>query len=177
MKPVRSAARALLSAIFVTSGARALANPDRLVAPAQRMSEKVAPLLERAAPRLPTDPRSLVRLNGAAQLVGGLLLATGHMTRPAAAMLAGSMVPTTVAGHPFWRMRDPAERQQHQTHFMKNLAILGGLALAAADTEGKPGLRWRAAHMVDHTSRAARTARRQAKLAVRAANAGRHLPG
>jgi putative oxidoreductase len=29
---------------------------------------------------------------------------------------------------------------------MKNVALLGGLALAAIDTEGRPGLAWRASH-------------------------------
>jgi hypothetical protein len=31
-----------------------------------------------------------------------------------------------------------------RTHFLKNLAILGGLIIAATDTEGAPSLGWRA---------------------------------
>lgn len=181
MKPVRTAARALLSGIFVAGGARALANPDRVVNPAKKVTDRVGPHLRKIHPNFPTDERSLVRLNGAAQLAGGLMLASGRFTRSAAVVLAGSIVPTTIAGHAFWQHDDPVQRTQQQTQFLKNMAILGGLLLAAVDTEGKPGLRWRATHAAGHTSRSARraahTAKREARLAVRAVSAGRHLGG
>jgi uncharacterized membrane protein YphA (DoxX/SURF4 family) len=188
MRPVRAAARALLGALFVTSGVRTLALPDGMVPRAKPVTDRLAPTLERVSPRMPTDPRSLVRLNAAAQLAGGLLLATGRFSRPAAALLAGSLVPTTLAGHPFWTYGDPAERRAQRVQFMKNMGLLGGLLLAAADTEGRPGLRWRAGHAVGHTQRsirraarttrrAAHTARREAKIATLAAGVARRLPG
>jgi putative oxidoreductase len=188
MSPVRTVARAFLGAIFVVSGARSVANPAAQVARAKRVTDRVAPLLEKADPRIPTDAETLVRINGAAQLIGGLLFTTGHFTRPSAAVLAGTLVPTTFAGHPFWTYADKAERRQHQTQFLKNLGLLGGLMLAALDTEGRPGLAWRAGHAVDHTKhsiersqasvrRRAHTAKREARLAMRAAAAGRKLPG
>jgi putative oxidoreductase len=162
----------MLSAIFITSGVRGLTDPEALVPAAKRVTDGITPLLERADPRLPTDPRTLIRLNAAAQLVGGSLLATGHLTRPAAVLLAGSLVPTTIAAHPFWAEHDPAARRTQQIHFLKNLGLFGGLLLAAADTQGRPGLRWRAQHLMDETHRsmrrAVRTARREAKLARRA---------
>ena len=181
MKPVRSAARALLSGIFVVSGARAVANPEPLLSRAKAVTDRVGPLAERINPQLPADPATMVRANGAVQLVAGLMLATGRFPRPAAAALAGTMVPTTLAGHPFWNFDDPAERAQHRTHFLKNLALLGGLLLAAADTEGRPSLRWQAGRAMRERrrtmQRALRSARRDARIAVRAANAGRRLPG
>jgi putative oxidoreductase len=171
----------MLSAIFVASGARALTAPESLVPEAKRVTDRVGPLLEKADPRLPTSPRTLVQLNGAVQLGGGLLMATGRLTRPAAAVLAGTLVPTTVAGHPFWTYDDPEERRGQQVHFLKNVGLLGGLLLAAADTEGRPSLRWRAARFVDDrrrgARRTARTARREARIAVRAAHVGRRLRG
>jgi uncharacterized membrane protein YphA (DoxX/SURF4 family) len=181
MRPVRTAARALLGAIFVFSGARALANPEPLVANAKRVTDRVGPLLEKTDPRLPSDARTLVRINGAVQITSGLMLATGRMARPAAALLAGSLVPTTVAAHAFWVIDDPIERQQHQIQFLKNMGLLGGLLLAAADTQGKPSLRWRAEHLAGHTQRsmrrAVRTAQREARIAKRAATTARRLPG
>ncbi len=180
MKPVRSAARALLSAIFVASGARAVANPAPMVDRARRVTDPLTPVLERTDPRLPTDPAALVRINGAAQLVGGLLLATGRATRPAAALLAVSLVPTTLAGHRFWEHKG-AERTMHQNQFVKNLGLLGGLLLAAADTEGRPGMWYRTEHFVERrrrgVQRAVRTAKREAKIAAASAALARRLPG
>ncbi|WFE22864.1 DoxX family membrane protein [Solwaraspora sp. WMMD937] len=188
MRPVRTTARALLSGIFIVSGARAVASPAQYADRAKTVTDRVAPMIERAAPRLPTDTESLVRLHGATQLTGGLLLATGRLTRPAAAVLAASLVPTTVAGHPFWSATEPTERQLHQVHFLKNLGLLGGLLLAAADTEGRPGLRWRTSRAIRQSRRSVRrsrrsvrravhSARRDARIAVRSAATARRLPG
>ncbi|MFI7596478.1 DoxX family membrane protein [Actinoplanes sp. NPDC049681] len=190
MKPVRAAARAMLGAIFVVSGARIVLNPDSKVAAAKRVTDKVGPMIEKVDPRLPSDARSLVRLKAASDVAAGLLLATGRLTRPAAAVLAAGLVPTTVAGHSFWTMPEP-ERTQHETHFLKNLGLLGGLLLAAVDTQGKPGLGYRTSHALDRSQRsvsravdrsqrsarrAVRTARREAKIAAMSAAAGRKLP-
>jgi putative oxidoreductase len=43
-----------------------------------------------------------------------------------------------------------------RVHFFKNVSMLGGLLIAAGDTDGRPGIAWRA-------RRAARDARREAK--------------
>ncbi|MDG4794680.1 DoxX family protein [Micromonospora sp. WMMD1082] len=181
MTPVRSLARAMLSGIFVVSGARNFVHPDRLAPTAKPITDRVAPLLERANPRIPTDTETLIRANSAVQVGTGLMLATGRFTRPAALLLAGTLIPVTLAGHPFWRNDDPVAKNNNQIHFLKNLGLFGGLLLAAADTEGKPGLRWRAGHRIGHSRRsvrrAVRTARREARIAVRSASAARRLPG
>src|SRR5579859_4231863 len=147
MRPVRTAARAMLAGIFVSSGAKALTNPDPLVPRAQPVIDRVAPVLTRIDKRVPSDARTLVQVNGAVQFVGGLLLLTG-LRRPAAAALAASLVPTTLAGHRFWELRDEQQRAQQQIQFLKNLGLLGGLLLAAVDTEGRPSIRYRTARAV-----------------------------
>lgn len=170
----------MLASIFVTSGVRHLINPDAPAVAARRVTDRVGPLLEKVDPRIPTDARSLVRIKAAADVLAGLALATGHATRPAAAVLAAGLVPTTLAGHPFWGT--PADgRQQQQTQFLKNLGLLGGLLLAVVDTEGRPGLRYRTSHAVDRSQRAVqrsvRAAKRDAKIAALSATAARKLPG
>ena len=84
-------------------------------------------------------------------------------------MLAASLVPTTLAGHPFWDETDPQAKAQQRLQFAKNTSILGGLLLAGVDTEGKPGLAWRARRAAADVRREARQvakdARREAKLA------------
>jgi uncharacterized membrane protein YphA (DoxX/SURF4 family) len=49
-----------------------------------------------------------------------------------------------VAGHAFWREADDGARKQQRTQFLKNLAMGGGLLLAATDLEGRPSIGWRA---------------------------------
>ncbi len=194
MRPLRAAARGMLGAIFVASGARTLADPEHQVQRAKPVTDRIAPTLERVNPKLPTDTRSLVRINGAVQLVGGLLLFTRWGRRPAAAALAVSLVPTTAAGHPFWTYADPDQRRGQEIHFLKNVGLLGGLLVAAGDTEGRPGLRWRTARLVRDTRRSMRygqrgaarrvksarrqvtSMRRQARHAGRAAITARRLP-
>ncbi|MEU0547187.1 DoxX family protein [Micromonospora sp. NPDC005979] len=181
MTPVRSLARAMLSGIFVIQGYRNLRNPHRLAETAKPVTDKVAPLLQKAHPKIPTDTESLIRLNAATQVGAGLMLATGRFSRPAALVLAGTLVPVTIAGHPFWKNDDPVAKNNNQIHTLKNLGLLGGLLLAAVDTEGKPGVRWRTGHRIGHSrrsmQRAVRTARREARIAVRSAATARRLPG
>ena len=47
--------------------------------------------------------------------------------------------------------------------------MLGGLLIAAVDTEGKPGLAWRAQHAVGSAKREAKHLRREAKAQARLA--------
>jgi putative oxidoreductase len=175
MKPVRRVARALLSGVFVVQGAHAVANPDPLAARAAKVTDRLGPQLSRIHPALPTDARTLVRINGVAQVVGGVLLNTAA-SRPAAALLAGSLVPTTLAGHPFWDIEDPVRRRAERSRFLSNLSLLGGLLLAAVDTEGSPGLPWRTRHALTSANKSVHRAAKNAKSQVRAANIGRHLP-
>jgi putative oxidoreductase len=43
------------------------------------------------------------------------------------------MIPTTLAAHRFWTVEDPGLRKQQQVQFHKNMAMIGGLLLAALD--------------------------------------------
>ncbi len=79
-----------------------------------------------------------VRANGAALALGGLAVATGILPRAGALLAAGAMVPSTLAGHSFWKDADPAARKQNQIQFLKNLGMVGGLLLVAATGAG-PG--------------------------------------
>jgi uncharacterized membrane protein YphA (DoxX/SURF4 family) len=79
------------------------------------------------------QPELLVRANGAAMVVAGSALALGRWPRAAAAVLASSLVPTTLAGHPFWQETDPASRAAQRIHFLKNLGLCGGLLLVVAN--------------------------------------------
>lgn len=119
---------------------------------------------------LPFDAESYVRVNAAVQLGAGILLASGRLPRLSSAALAATLVPTTLANHRFWEA-EGEERRVQRIQFQKNLSLVGGLLLAAADTEGRPGLRWRADHAGDQARFVAGAAKANAVLAGRALRA------
>ena len=102
-------------------------------------------------------------------MVGGLALATGRFPRLAALVLAASLAPTTYAGHRFWEEKDKTQRANQQIHFFKNVSMFGGLLIAAVDTEGKPGVAWRASHAMGTAKREAKHLRREARAQARLA--------
>ncbi len=142
----RRIARPLLASIFVVGGLEAVRNPAGKAKKAQVVTE---PLRERAGTAA-LDTETMVRVNGGVQIVAGVLLATGKVRRLACLALIGSIIPTTYAGHRFWEEADPTTRSQQKIHFLKNLGLLGGLILAAVDTEGEPSLGWRAKRRFRH---------------------------
>ena len=168
MSIVRRIARPMLASIFVMGGIDQLRHPSAKVGAASPLLDRVIPALG-----LPDDKEMLVRANGATMVAAGALMATGRLPRLGGLLGAVSLAPTTVVGHSFWEKSDPAERAQHRTQFVKNLAIIGGALLVAVDTEGRPGLAWRAHHAKDATRREARhvkrAARREAKIAAQSA--------
>ncbi|MFD4181573.1 DoxX family protein [Rhodococcus sp. NPDC058514] len=156
---VRRIARPLLATVFITGGIDALRHPAGKAAVAQPFIARAhGALPDGVAGLVPTRPENLVRLNGAIQVGAGALLATSTVPRVASLVLAGSLLPTTLAGHAFWAESDPAQRAAHRTQFFKNMSLLGGLLIAGVDTEGRPSLGWRG-----------RRAARQASDAVLAA--------
>lgn len=167
----RRIARPLLGSIFFVGGYNALKNPDRVQEKARNVTDKVVPLLQSKGVPVPTDPKTLARINAGTQIAAATTLSLGKAPRLSAAVLAGSLLPTTVAGHAFWEEDEPATRSAQRLQFAKNLSVLGGLLLAAVDTEGKPGVAWRARRAAKDVRRSARTAardaRREAKLAAR----------
>ncbi|MFJ6214742.1 DoxX family protein [Streptomyces sp. NPDC092296] len=175
MPVLRLIARPMLASMFLAGGLDAVRNPARLVPAAAKV---VQPLAEQL-PALKDRTEQAVRLNGAVQLAAGTLLALGRKPRIAALVLAATLVPTTWAGHRFWEADTPEEREQQMIHFLKNVSMMGGLLLAAADTGGRPSLAWRGRHAV-HTARhdvalAGRTARATGRPAARAGRLSAHL--
>ena len=63
---------------------------------------ELASLPPEVAGRIPENTETLVQINAAAQIGGGILLATGKFPRVASVVLAGTLIPTTAAGTDFW---------------------------------------------------------------------------
>ncbi|WKN47376.1 DoxX family membrane protein [Nocardioides sp. Arc9.136] len=166
----RLVARPMLASVFVVGAANALKNSGALAAKAEPVTDTLVGTIKKAVPQapLPDDPQTLVRINAAVQIAAAAALATGRAPRTSAAVLAASLAPTTLAGHRFWEADDQATKTQQQLHFFKNLSVLGGLLIAAGDTEGRPGVAWRARRVAKDARREARhlavSARQEAKL-------------
>ena len=120
---LKSLGRLSLSAIFVFGGWKSFQSPGGRTA-----------LVEKAG--IP-EPETAVKINALAMIVGGLLLSIGLFPRLAATILLGSMVPTTVVGHPFWQEEDAGARAQQLTQFLKNLSTIGALLLVLQDRDEK----------------------------------------
>jgi len=169
MTLIRLVARPMLASTFIYGGINALRNTSALAEASKPVNDEIRDIAGKVAPQVPVpeDDKTMVRINAGVHIVAGLALATGRVPRLASAALAATVVPTTIAGHPFWDEKDKNRRNQQMTHFFKNLSMLGGLVLAALDTEGKPGMAWRAQHAVGSAKREAKHLRREAKQQAR----------
>ena len=128
LAPLRPAARIFTGSTYVLLGV------DALRAPGARV-EQAGPVLAaiRKVVPIPDDDELVVRANAAVQVVCGAMLALGRAQRVSALLLAGSLIPTTLAGHSYWAVEDPAARKIQRIQFHKNLAMIGGLLFAVLD--------------------------------------------
>jgi putative oxidoreductase len=128
LAPLRHAGRILTGSTYVLLGSDALRAPGARVdqaGPVLAAMRKVAPL--------PDDDELVVRANAGVQVLAGALLAAGRLPRLSALALAGSLIPTTLAGHSYWKLEDPDARKLQRIQFHKNLAMIGGLLFAVLD--------------------------------------------
>ena len=128
LAPLRPAARILTGSTYVLLGFDALRAPGARVDQAATVLDAVRKVVP-----LPADDTQVVRGNAAVQVLAGTLLALGRAPRLSALALAGSLVPTTLAGHTYWKIEDPAVRKQQRIQFHKNMAMIGGLLFAVLD--------------------------------------------
>ncbi len=190
MSLLRFAARTMLASFFVVNGVKALRDPEPLVAATEPLAKQFLPLVEKtlppqAAAYLPEDAKGLVRLSGIIQIVGGISLATGIGRRLGALALGVSMAPQLLATNPL----GSSGNSENKDLFLRNLALTGGVLLAAGDTEGQPNLANRAkikaealGREVEHTKAAVareteRTKRSLTKEGKRAARNAKKMAG
>lgn len=80
------------------------------------------------------EPELAVALTGVPLIIGGASILLGVKPKLGAMAILGFLVGVTPTMHDFWRNEDPAERQNNQIQFLKNLALAGG-ALALMGVE------------------------------------------
>jgi putative oxidoreductase len=131
-----SVARALLPLLFVVEGLLKLANIDG-----------IASALEVSGLPIPAQfdafgtPRFVLLgyIVAWTEVVCGLLVMVGFLTRPAALILVAFVLGTIVVAHPFWAMEGPI-RAVNMTQALKNLSIIAGLLMVAALGAGRCSL-------------------------------------
>jgi putative oxidoreductase len=69
-------------------------------------------------------------------LVGGISLVIGYRARFGATLLLIFLALACFYFHDFWTFEDPAQAQEQQIHFMKNLAMMGGMLIVIANGPG-----------------------------------------
>jgi putative oxidoreductase len=117
--------RLLIAAIFLVSGIGKLTDLPGTIA---HMTEKGIPYAD-----------TLALVAGVAEVMGALALIFGLLTRVGAIGLILFMIPATLIFHAFWNYQG-AERMPQMINFMKNLGLIGGLAVIAAFGAGRASL-------------------------------------
>ena len=113
--------RILLSAIFVFAGIGKISAFSGTVGYA-------------ASAHLPM-PSVAIAVAIVVELLGGLAILAGFQTRIAAWIVFLYLIPASFFFHNFWAMEGMA-RMNNQIHFLKNVAIMGGLLILAANGAG-----------------------------------------
>jgi putative oxidoreductase len=72
-------------------------------------------------------PSLMVPLTGVMLLAGGVLLLLGVWLDLAALLLCAFLIPTAFLMHAFWAESDPMVQSNQQAHFLKNIALAGGV--------------------------------------------------
>ena len=114
--------RLLLGGIFVLSGYGKLMGLSAFAASLERNG---VPFASAMAP-----------IGATVEFFGGLAIVLGFETRYAAALMVAFVIVATLISHRFWEYQDAA-RQMQQTHFSKNMAIIGGFVLLFVQGGGR----------------------------------------
>jgi putative oxidoreductase len=118
---VTLAGRILMSVVFLLSGVMKLAAYSQVVGYA---ASKGLPMAGVA-----------IAIAAAVEVLGGLAILAGCQTRIAAWVLFVYLIPVSLVFHNFWAMQGMAQ-QDNMIHFLKNISIMGGLLILAANGAG-----------------------------------------
>lgn len=118
--------RLLLGGLFVISGAGKIMRWEGVLGSIQDRGFPVTDVYGYPASQL------ILGAVIALEIIGGLMLITGLGSRLAAVALAAFTIAAGVIFHDFWTVAEPAQYMNQFNHFMKNVAIVGGLLVVAS---------------------------------------------
>jgi putative oxidoreductase len=120
-------ARAAFAALFVPAGLRKLMD----------LSSFAASLVKRGVPYADV----LAPIGAGVEFIAGVAVLVGFQTRLATVALIVFTIIATLIGHRFWEFEGQA-RQMQQSHFFKNVAIIGGLFALWVSGGGRYAIDW-----------------------------------
>lgn len=153
----------MLAGYFVVNGVKALKDPTPYASDQERFAHTVVPLARKVAPggvgvAIPQDTETLARIGGGLQVAGGVAMILGKGRRLGAGLVALSMVPQLMGFSA--KGLTTEQKAAARDDLLKNVALLGGALIAVGDTEGRPGLTWRAHDSAAKLSRSVQHKRR-----------------
>ncbi|WP_282945517.1 DoxX family protein [Cellulomonas endometrii] len=182
---LRRIARPLFASWFLSEGVDALRRPAEHVAVARGAVDRLTSVVPAGALggaldayRHPSDRQlsTVVRVHGGATAFAALMLATGRAPRAAALTLAALTLPLAAADAPASRSErghlSEQEKKERKSRFLRGLSLSGAALIVAADTAGRPGMRWRVEH-----ARATRATTAKVAAAAATAAAGKTSAG
>ena len=131
-------ARIMLSLVFIYSGYSKVAgvNGQSMQSWIDRVKGLKIPGTVDALP----NPELLAQIAAYAELVGGIMLLIGILSRVTALGLFLWVIAASVLGHAFWTFATPADVHMQLTQFLKNMGIAGGLLLIVGAGGGALGI-------------------------------------
>lgn len=174
MSLLRFAARSLFAGQFIVDGVAAVAHPDDRAVEAERVSSTVTPLVQRVLPAhlassVPDEPETWSRLLGGAQILGGVMFATGIGRRLGAGLLTGATGIRLIASLPAPGAGASA-KEAARPDILRSASLFGAAVLATLDTQGRPGLKWRAEQAAKDASQKSAALSDDASAAVKSAS-------
>ena len=137
-------ARPLLAGVFVYSGIDTLRNPSAKVPVA-------TPILDPLSKATGLTAERIVTVNAGVQVAAGIAARGRACSRgPPPPCWRRRWCPRRSPAHRFWEQDGREARTQHLVQVLKNVAMLGGLVLAATSHGGRPSLPWRARRAARH---------------------------
>lgn len=166
MTIVRVLARPLLASSFIVSGVDRVRRAESTAAQLQPVLDTVTKAVPAAAAAT-ANGKLVAQVLGATQIGAGLLLAMGKFSRPAAILLSASAAVNALADFKSADSSTPEARKERRNQLLKNLSLMGAVLLAAVDTNGRPGLAWRAEHFASDARKNAKVLRYDTRRSAR----------
>lgn len=163
---IRTIARPMLASVFVWNGVETLREPQKHLA----STEALLSSLRKALPAeyrdaLPKNPQLVTQGLAGAKVISAVLFGLGKMPRLSATVLSLTQLVSLLENTPLGR-GDNKSQEEARTGLLTDTALLGALAIIAQDTEGKPGLRWRADQASKKVAKASKKAGERVQAAL-----------